>query len=303
MLTLAAGSLTLAASMITPSYRAAVGEQPPVVVVQDFTGVLTTTVTVPGRAPVEASGVALSSRAVDAPAGMTGPVTCTYDYAGDDGQPFRETRGGVDGRYLSVACSDGSRTLQWVADSAPTVVAAAGAPLPQVSPAELARQAVGRLPLPVPEAHHNPDSSAGRPQTIVGVPTWLWVSPASFRPMTQTVSAGGVSATVTATPVSTAWTTGSPDAPNVTCQGGGTPYAPSTASTGQDSDCTTTYRRSSAAMPQTGPAPNDRFFTASVTTIWQVSWTGTGGLTGTLPNLRRSSTFPIAVAEVQVLND
>jgi hypothetical protein len=102
--------------MITPSYRAAAGEQPPVVVVQDFTGVLTTTVTVPGRARVEGSAVASNSRAVDASAGMTGPVTCAYDYAGDDGQPFRETRGGVDGRYLSVACSDGSRTLRFATD-------------------------------------------------------------------------------------------------------------------------------------------------------------------------------------------
>ena len=72
--------------------------------------------------------------------------------------------------------------------------------------------------------------------------------------------------------------------------------------TAQSTNCATTYTRSSAGQPQTGPDPNDRFFTASATTTWRVTWVGNDGTAGVLPALTRTTTFPIAVAELQAVN-
>ena len=171
-----------------------------------------------------------------------------------------------------------------------------------VTPGELAQQAVDQLPLPTPQAQHNPNRMDGRPQTVVGVETWWWVDPASFRPITHTVRAGPVWATVTAQPVSTFWRSGSANADDVRCTGPGTPYDTARPADAQHTDCFTVYRRSSAGQPQSGPDPNDRYFTASVTVTWQVTWVGAGGAAGALPPLTRTSTFPIAVAEVQTVN-
>ena len=171
-----------------------------------------------------------------------------------------------------------------------------------VTPGVLAARAVNFLPLPAPAVNHSPDRIGGIPETVVGIPTWWWVSPASFRVLRQTTAAGGVSATVTAIPVSTIWSPGEPGLPPLVCAGAGTPYDPSVPATAQSTNCATTYTRSSAGQPQTGPDPNDRFFTASATTTWRVTWVGSDGTAGVLPALTRTTTFPIAVAELQAVN-
>lgn len=203
---------------------------------------------------------------------------------------------GEEGAWFFRQCRDGSFTVVWIPADAGTPAA------PQVSPGELAVQAANYLPLPAPEVHHSPDQFDGRPQSVVGIPTWLWVDRSTFSALRQTTSAGGVSATVTADPVSTVWTTGSEHAPGVTCPGPGVPYDESRDPAGQSTYCSTVYSRSSAAKPQSGPGPNDRYFTGTATTVWRVSWVGTGGARGTLPDLRRTSTFRLAVAEIQAVN-
>ena len=107
---------------------------------------------------------------------------------------------------------------------------------------------------------------------------------------------------VTAQPESTYWESGSQNAPNVRCNGPGTPYNPSESADAQHTNCYTVYSRSSADQPQRGPSPNDRYFTASVTVTWHVTWVGAGGRSGALPNIQRRTTFPIAVAEVQTVD-
>jgi hypothetical protein len=83
----------------------------------------------------------------------------------------------------------------------------------------------------------------------------------------------------------------------VVCDGPGTPYDTSRPATGQSTNCSFTYRHSSAEQPQTGPSQNDRFFTVTVTTTWQVTWTGFGGSGGTLPVLTTASSFPLPVTQ------
>jgi hypothetical protein len=132
------------------------------------------------------------------------------------------------------------------------------------------------------------------------MPTWWWVEPGSWRVLRQRTTAGPVWAEVTATPVSSTWDPGDGSQPLV-CAGPGTSYDRSRPESEQSTDCAYTYRRSSAGQPQTGPEENDRFFTVTVTTTWQVTWTGSGGNGGTLPPLTRTRSFPLAVAQRQTV--
>jgi hypothetical protein len=190
------------------------------------------------------------------------------------------------GHWYDVKCSDGSVYQSLYVPPAPTNVA------PQVVlAATLAQEAVNRLALPASGAGVNPT-----PRALVNLPEWFWVPRESWAALRQRTQAGPVWAIVVARPTSTTWDPGDGSAP-FTCAGPGTPYVKSEPADSQRSDCTYTYTRSSAKEPQSGPDPNDRFFTVTVTTTWSVSWTGAGGTGGALPQMTRTSTFRLAVAE------
>lgn len=291
-----AAVMSAAAYLAMSGYASADAASPPpgpiVVGADNNGGVVHTTVTAPGSPDGKTQAVVSDGSS----------TRCTYNFPGTDGQVFQEDRNGVPGRYYYVDCYRGAvevtHTLTWFPDS----VAPVAAPV-LVTPGTLAQRAVDQLGLPTPRPQHNPARMDSRPQTIVGIETWWWVDPGSFRPITHTVRAGPVWATVTATPVATYWQSGSADADDVRCAGPGTPYDMFRPVESQHSDCVTVYRRSSARQPQTGPSPNDRYFTAAVTVTWRVTWVGTGGASGVLPALSRTARFPIAVAEVQTVNE
>ena len=161
----------------------------------------------------------------------------------------------------------------------------------QSSPATLAQRAVNNMRLPNPAVGLNP-----RGRALVNLPEWFWIPRSQWRALSQRTSAGPVWAEVTARPVSTSWDPGD-GSPAVTCTGPGTPYDPSRPASAQSTDCSYTYRRSSADQPQTGPNPNDRFFTVTVTTTWSVTWVGSAGAGGTLPLMTRSTSFALPVAQ------
>jgi hypothetical protein len=96
------------------------------------------------------------------------------------------------------------------------------------------------------------------------------------------------------------WDAGDGSQP-VVCGGPGRAYDPNRPAREQSSDCTHTYPRSSAEQPQSGPDQNDRFFTVTVTVYWQVSWTGSGGSGGALPEIARTTSFPLRVVERQTV--
>lgn len=270
------------------------GDQDPPVVVTSGDGIgIDTSVAGPGSrgSSVDVAPVSTGSR-----------VSCAYQpdasnhSAGIPEWEVRHPHTGEQGAWFFRQCTDGSFTVVWVPSSNSTPG------VPRVTPGQLATQAANYLPLPAPDVHHSPDASGGRPQTVVGIDTWFWVSASSFTTLEQTTSAGGVSATVTAQPVSTVWTTGSADASGVACGGPGVPYDVHRAPSQQSTYCSTTYARSSAGQPRIGPDQNDRFFVGQATTVWRVTWTGTGGASGALPELRRSTPFRLAVAELQAVN-
>jgi hypothetical protein len=194
------------------------------------------------------------------------------------------------GHYYDVRCSDGSLSLAvYVPPSAPNV------PPEVVVAGSLAEEASNRLPLPSPGARHNPSSDA-----LVGLATWWWVDEQTWAPLQQRTQAGPVWAQVTARPVRSVWDAGDGSQP-VVCGGPGRAYDPNRPAREQSSDCTHTYPRSSAEQPQSGPDQNDRFFTVTVTVYWQISWTGSGGSGGALPEIARTTSFPLRVVERQTV--
>lgn len=272
---------------LTSAARAEPQPGPVVVAGDNNGGWVDTTVNVPSTPGTsQPSGSAGSSSSSD------DGVTCTWTEESAYAQSLWDWLGAGEpgGHWYDVSCSDGSIYVGLyvppAAGNVPPAVLLAGS---------LARTAANRLQLPRPQVRHSP---AG--QALVGLATWFWVDPAGWRVLRQRTVAGPVWAQVVATPVSTTWDPGDGSTP-VVCSGPGTPYDTARPESAQSTDCSYLYRRSSAGQPQTGPDVNDRFFTVTVTTTWQVTWTGPGGSGGTLPTLTRSSSFGLAVAQRQTV--
>lgn len=159
--------------------------------------------------------------------------------------------------------------------------------LPQrtpVDPVVLARQALNYSPLPPPALGMSP--SPDRDQ-LVNVPTWLWIDPAKWRPVSASASAGGITVTTTATPARVVWDPGDGGFA-VTCDGPGTPYDPTKPAARPS--CAYTYRR-----------PAERVV-LTATVEWSVRWASSAGGGGDLGTVRGSSSVPVRVAESQAIN-
>lgn len=173
---------------------------------------------------------------------------------------------------------------------------ASQAPPPPPDPADLAQQAFTLLTLPKPTLGRSPSLSNGDPAkggqayTIVNLWTWFYTDPATFVPMSKTVSLQGISATVTATPTALLFTPGDGHAA-VSCAGPGRPWesadqfdAPSAGGCG--------YRYTEVqAKPITG----------TVSISWDVSWTGTGGAGGVFDDVATSSSSQFIVEQIQTV--
>ncbi len=166
-----------------------------------------------------------------------------------------------------------------------------GSGAPIVDPAELASEALQRTPLPEPAISMAPAPDI--PQ-LVNLATFLWLPSEQWQPVTASASAGGVTSTVTATPVRVIWDMGQGD--SLVCDGPGLPYRPDLPDDRQPSDCHYTYRYSSAGQP--GQA-----FTVTATVEWETTWSVTGAPGGgSLGTVSRSASIPVQVAELQSLN-
>jgi hypothetical protein len=263
----------------TPAVADGAGPGPVTVTGDEKGGSVTTTVTDTGP-----TGSQFTS------AGASSGVTCDWtpddtddsilESADPSSAAAQQYRAG--GRYYNVICSDGSVY--------PGLFVPGDTGAPQaVTPGALAESLTKRLPLPLPVAQRNPSGDA-----TTGLAVWFWVPGGEWRSLSQRTQAGPVWAQVTATPLSTTWDPGDGADPLV-CAGPGTPYDDSRPSSDQSTQCSYTYPRSSAAQPQTGPDPNDRFFTVTVSVDWRVTWVGAGGASGQLPDLVRTATFQLRV--------
>jgi hypothetical protein len=163
-------------------------------------------------------------------------------------------------------------------------------PAPTVTPQDLAQRAWNTLRLPLPDVHTAPPRGT---EGLVGLPEWVWVPHGQWRPLTKRASAGPAWARVTATPKQLTIRPGA-GIPTMSCGGPGTAYDPTARTSGQQTNCAYTYLRSSRNQP----GGVDRM---TVTVVWGGTWVGSGGTGGGLPDISRSTTFALRVAEGQGL--
>jgi hypothetical protein len=227
-------------------------------------------------------GVAGTVDCVDPEWGTLANDGCYYKPVGPDFTPppalASSVQPGVAGSWYEQQCltiSTGSGVV-WEPDGA-----VAG--LIPVDPAVIARRAAAELRPPAPAVGTSPALAAG---TQVGLPVWLWISSAGWRPVSATAAVPGVSVTATATPVSVTWDFGA--AGHVTCQGPGTPFRP-----GAD-DPAAASPTCGITMSRPGRWP------VTVTETWRVSWAG-AGQGGALPNLTTGTAAALVVGETEAL--
>jgi hypothetical protein len=179
---------------------------------------------------------------------------------------------------------------QWITQ------AVAGQAAPAVDPHALALVAERSLRLPDPQLYFNPSGSA-----VVNLATWLWVDPSIWHPQSVTASAGGVTATAVAAPVSVSWSMG--DGTTVVCTGPGVAYDPSQSPNAQSTTCEHTYVVSSAGQPSPDGNPDDGSFSVTATVNWSVSWSAVGAPGGgALPSLTTAATAAERVKQVESVN-
>ncbi|MEZ0067168.1 hypothetical protein ABIA32_003181 [Streptacidiphilus sp. MAP12-20] len=173
---------------------------------------------------------------------------------------------------------------------------AAPATAPQVTPGELARLAVSKLPLHAAKVDTAPKADT-KHSGLVGAPIWLWLDEkagnynnswaSAANPLTVTASVPGLSVTAYVSSPYVIWVMG--DGHRKLCSGGlgaGIAY-PGDAK----SACTYTYQRPS----------KDYLIEAIVG--WQVRWTSNTGATGAFRmNDIRTPAQQLRIEELQVLN-
>jgi hypothetical protein len=152
--------------------------------------------------------------------------------------------------------------------------------------------ATSQVPLPAPVfMMHNKTKN----WALVQVPLDFRVTPGSWAPVVARAEVRGVWAEVTAKPRELSFESGDPKGPipGTICRGNSAiePYNPDV-----PGDCAFTYRNASST------APGDHYhFITTFTTIWDVTWTSSTGAGGTLAPIIRTTTEPLAVAEMKAL--
>jgi hypothetical protein len=167
-----------------------------------------------------------------------------------------------------------------------------------VTAASLAEQAYEEIVLPRPSGHRSPSEAQdynGYPFTYVGLWTYYWTDPASWKPLTATASAVGLSATVTAVPVSLSFDPGDGSGSQF-CAGPGRPWLESD---GNDapSEGACGYRYSKVTGPGYGHP-----ITSTQTIAWKVTWRGTGNTGGEIPGPLTSTSGQLNVLQIQTVN-
>jgi len=157
---------------------------------------------------------------------------------------------------------------------------AGGQAAPLIPPRVLAERARAQLQLPRPQ----PRTWPAPEDQVVRVPVWLHVD--NFESASATATAGPVSATVSAAPVSVEWSFG--DGQSVTCADAGAELraGPSV------SACTHTFERTSARQP-------GEVFAGSVSITWHLRWDSNLGDRGDLGLVVQSTPVTWRVEQIQ----
>ncbi|OON76955.1 hypothetical protein [Streptomyces tsukubensis] len=167
-----------------------------------------------------------------------------------------------------------------------------------INPEMLAALAYKQIEVPGTKVELAPEGASK-----VNLPTWAWLDKGEFSPVsvTASVEAPGlrIEATTTAKPVALTLKPGTDDAELLPASGLcelngdgsiGEPYAKGKADT--TPPCGVVYRRSS----------DGGSFNLQATATWKITWTGSGGAGGTLPDGEYGNDQPVTVEEVQSVN-
>ena len=170
-----------------------------------------------------------------------------------------------------------------------------GTVVPVVTPAQLAREALATLRLPMPTVERSPsqaNSDHGVPYTWVNLWTWYWTAPSTWQPLAKTARVGPVWATVTARPTALVFEPGDGSAA-ASCPGPGRPWTKRDGNAAPSSGgCGFVYRHVSTGT-----------VTSKVSLRWEISWTGSGGAGGTMPAMATGVTSaPFLVEQIQAVN-
>ncbi|WND19972.1 hypothetical protein [Streptomyces violaceus] len=185
---------------------------------------------------------------------------------------------------------DCERTLFW--QDANTLPADKRAPTPGV----LAAYAYDKIEVPETEVELKPAT-----RSTVNLPTWVWSGKGTFQEVQVRAELpnAGVWAETTAKPIALHLNPGTDDAEVYPASGDceinddgsiGSPYAKGDA--GKTPPCGIRYLRASGGTPYQ--------LNASIT--WQISWEGSGGARGDLPNGTFETTQEMTVQEIQSIN-
>ncbi|GHE62391.1 hypothetical protein [Streptomyces sp. AC04842] len=167
-----------------------------------------------------------------------------------------------------------------------------------ITPEILAGLAYEQIKVPGTEVTLAPKTA-----TKVNLPTWAWLDKGEFQPVSVTASLDtpglNIQATTTAEPVSLKLAPGTEDAELYPSSGEcringdgsiGEPYAEGKAE--RTPPCGLKYLRSSSGST----------FMLQATITWKISWAGTGGTGGDLPDGIFGTTQDVTVQEIQAVN-
>lgn len=171
--------------------------------------------------------------------------------------------------------------------------------VPEAIDAEtLAELAYNQIKVPGTKVSLAPDGPSK-----VNLPTWAWLDKGDFEPVSVTASLDApglhIEATTTAKPVALSIKPGTEDAVRIPASGRcelnddgsiGEPYAKGKSK--QTPPCGVTYQRSSG----------NGTFNLQATATWEITWTGTDGAGGDLPDGEYGNDQPITVEEIQSIN-
>jgi len=203
----------------------------------------------------------------------------------DVGAQVTDTSSVNTGDYLWIICRDtrsGDVTYENIFAWDP-----AAPPVLTPPAAVLAQMAVNSIRLPKPGVRTWPPSGS---TGLVNLPVWLHVD--NWASVSASAGAGGLTATVEATPVRVEWNM---DDGSVTCSGAGSTYDVALKPDPSSSSCSYTYRRSSGVKP-------DLTFHDSSVIVWHLRWTATNGEGGDLGEMAGPPTaFALQIQESQAL--
>lgn len=202
----------------------------------------------------------------------------TYGFGGRTGATTREWNGIT---WVLHQCTlEASTQLVWI---------------PEVSTETVAESTRDVVRDRVPTFDHN--FSPPLQRGVVKTPTWFWVNPVLWQPVSVTARVptprGIVTMTTTATPESLEFDPGDGSGETAECDGPGLPWLPIMPSY-MESACAYEYEVPSSVRP-------NGTFRARLTVVWSVSWRTNVGTSGRLPDIRLGTPYDLRIRELQAI--